>query len=107
MRLWIDDTHPAPTGFVRVKTANAAKAAIRCYERAFSGEDTIVISIGDDVEEFEARTLNYMFMKDDKERIAFEKIFGDELMSAQELSEGLSLLWDSKDADEGFGDIFD
>lgn len=31
MRLWIDDTHPAPTGFVRVKTANAAKAAIRCY----------------------------------------------------------------------------
>ena len=49
MRLWIDDTHPAPTGF-RVKTANAAKAAIRCYERAFSGEDTIVISIGDDVE---------------------------------------------------------
>lgn len=50
MRLWIDDTHTAPTGFVRVKTANAAKAAIRCYERAFSGEDTIVISIGDDVE---------------------------------------------------------
>lgn len=27
MRLWIDDTHPAPTGFVRVKTANAAKDA--------------------------------------------------------------------------------
>lgn len=48
MRLWIDDTHPAPTGFVQVKTANAAKAAIRCYERAFSGEDIIVISIGDD-----------------------------------------------------------
>lgn len=47
MRLWIDDIRPAPTGFVRVKTA---KAAIRCYERAFSGEDTIVISIGDDVE---------------------------------------------------------
>ena len=50
MRLWIDDTHPAPTGFVQVKTANAAKAAIRCYERTFSGDDTIVISIGDDVE---------------------------------------------------------
>lgn len=59
------------------------------------------------VEEFEARTLNYMFVKDDKERAVFEKIFGDELMSARELSEGLSLLWDSKDADEGFGDIFD
>lgn len=55
----------------------------------------------------EARTLNYMFVKDDKERVVFEKIFGDELMSARELSEGLSLLWDSKDADEGFGDIFD
>ena len=54
MRLWIDDTHPAPTGFVRVKTANAAKAAIRCYERAFSGEDIIVISIGDDnIESFD------------------------------------------------------
>ena len=50
MRLWIDDIRSAPTGFVRIKTANAAKAAIRCYERAFSGEDTIVISIGDDVE---------------------------------------------------------
>lgn len=50
MRLWIDDTHPAPTGFVRVKTVNAAKAAIRCYERTFSGDDTIVISIGNDVE---------------------------------------------------------
>lgn len=59
------------------------------------------------VEEFEARTLDYMFVKDDKERAIFEKIFGDEMMSAQELNEGLSLLWDSKDADEGFGDIFD
>lgn len=59
------------------------------------------------VEDFEARTLNYMFVKDDKERVVFEKIFGDELMSEQELSVGLSLLWDSKDADEGFGDIFD
>lgn len=48
-----------------------------------------------------------MFVKDDKERVVFEKIFGDELMSVQELSEGLSLLWDSKDTDEGFGDIFD
>lgn len=48
-----------------------------------------------------------MFVKDDKERAIFEKIFGYELMSAQELSEGLSLLWDSKDADEGFGDIFE
>lgn len=52
MRLWIDDICSAPTGFVRIKTANAAnaaKAAIRCYERTFSGEDTIVISIGDDI----------------------------------------------------------
>lgn len=107
MRLWIDDIRPAPTDFVRVKTANEAKAAIRCYERAFSGEDTIVISIGNDVEEFEARTLDYSYVQNSKEKEAFEKIFGDELMSAQELSEGLSLLWDSKDADEGFGDIFD
>lgn len=50
MRLQIDDIRPAPTGFVQVKTANAAKSVIRCYERTFSGEDTIVISIGDDVE---------------------------------------------------------
>ena len=59
------------------------------------------------VEEFEVRTLDYMFVKDDKERAVFEKIFGDELMSAQELSEGLSLLWESKDAHEGLGYIFD
>lgn len=50
MRLWIDDTHPAPSGLVWVKTVKTAKAAIRCYERTFSGEDIIVISIGDDVE---------------------------------------------------------
>ena len=59
------------------------------------------------VEEFETRTLDYSYVQNSKEKEAFEKIFGDELMSAQELSEGLSLLWDSKDADEGFGDIFD
>lgn len=59
------------------------------------------------VEDFEVRTLDYSCVQNSKEKEAFEKIFGDELMSAQELSEGLSLLWDSKDADEGFGDIFD
>ena len=52
-------------------------------------------------------TLDYMFVKDDKERAVFGKIFGDELMSAQELSEGLSLLWESKDAHEGLDYIFD
>lgn len=59
------------------------------------------------VEEFEVRTLDYMYVHDDREREVFEKIFGDELMSSQELDAGLSLLWDSKDADNGFGDIFD
>ena len=59
------------------------------------------------VEEFEVRTLDYMFVKDDKERAIFEKIFGDELMSTQELSKGLSLLWESKDAHEGLDYIFD
>lgn len=59
------------------------------------------------VEEFEVRTLDYMFVKDDKERAIFGKIFGDELMSTQELSEGLSLLWESKDAHEGLDYIFD
>lgn len=58
-------------------------------------------------ESFEVRTLNYMYVQDDREREIFEKIFGDELMSSQELDAGLSLLWDSKDADNGFGDIFD
>ena len=48
-----------------------------------------------------------MFVKDDKERVVFEKIFGDELKSAQELSEDLSLLWESKDAHEGLDYIFD
>ena len=59
------------------------------------------------VEKFEVRTLDYMFVKDDKERAVFEKIIDDELMSAQELSEGLSLLWESKDAHEGLDYIFD
>lgn len=48
MRLWIDDIRPAPVGFIWIKTVNDTKAAIRYYERTFSGEDTIVISIGDD-----------------------------------------------------------
>lgn len=59
------------------------------------------------VEEFEVRTLDYMFVKDDKERVVFEKIFSDEPMSAQEFSEGLSLLWESKDAHQGLDYIFD
>lgn len=50
MRLWIDNEQAAPTGFVQVKTVKEAKSAIRCYERTFSGEDTIVISIGNGVE---------------------------------------------------------
>ena len=50
MRLWIDDIRPAPSGFIWVKTVKEAKAAIRAYERTFSGEDTIVISVGNDVE---------------------------------------------------------
>ena len=50
MRLWIDNEQAAPSDFIWCKTSSEAKAAIRCYERTFSGEDTIVISIGDDVE---------------------------------------------------------
>ena len=52
-------------------------------------------------------TLDYMFVKDDKERVVFEKIFSDEPMSAQEFSKGLSLLWESKDAHQGLDYIFD
>ena len=52
MRLWIDDIRPAPVGFIWVKTVKEAKAAISVYERTFSGEDTIVISLGHDAGEF-------------------------------------------------------
>ena len=50
MRLWIDNEQAAPSDFIWCKTSSVAKAAIRCYERTFSGEDTIVISVGNDVE---------------------------------------------------------
>lgn len=59
------------------------------------------------IEEFEVRTLDYMYVQDGKEKETFEKIFGDDMMSSQELDEGLKLLWNSKKADKGFGDIFD
>jgi len=59
------------------------------------------------IEEFEVRTLDYMFVKDNKEREIFEKIFCDKVMSAQELSEGWVLLWESKSAHEGFNEIFE
>ena len=52
MRLWIDDIRPAPTGFIWVKTVKEAKAAIRFYERTFSCEDIIVISLDHDAGEF-------------------------------------------------------
>ena len=52
MRLWIDDIRHAPTGFVWAKTSKEAKAAIMFYERTFSGEDTIVISLDHDAGEF-------------------------------------------------------
>ena len=50
MRLWIDNEQAAPSDFIWCTTPSVAKAAIKSYERTFSGEDTIVISIGDDVE---------------------------------------------------------
>ena len=59
------------------------------------------------VEEFEARTLDYMYIQDDREREVFEEIFGDVMMSSQELDAGLNLLWNSEKTDKGFGDIFD
>ena len=31
MKLWIDDTRPAPEGYERVKTTNQAIDYIRCY----------------------------------------------------------------------------
>ena len=52
MRLWIDDIRPAPTGFIWVMTVKEAKAAIMFYERTFSGEDTIIISLDHDAGEF-------------------------------------------------------
>lgn len=48
-----------------------------------------------------------MYVQDGKEKEAFEKIFGDDMMSSQELDEGLNLLWNSKKVDKNFGDIFD
>lgn len=59
------------------------------------------------VEEFEVRTLDYMYIQDDREREVFEEIFGDVMMSSQELDAGLNLLWNSEKTDKGFGDIFD
>ena len=58
------------------------------------------------VEEFEARTLDYRYVQNSKEKEAFEKIFGDDMMSLQELDEGLNLLWNSEKSDKGFGNIF-
>ncbi len=52
MRLWVDDIRPAPDGFLWVKTVKDAKVMIRCYERMFSGEDIIVISLDHDAGEF-------------------------------------------------------
>lgn len=59
------------------------------------------------VEEFEVHTLDYMYIQDDREREVFEEIFGDVMMSSQELDAGLNLLWNSEKTDKGFGDIFD
>lgn len=59
------------------------------------------------VEEFEVRTLDYRYVQNSKEKEVFEKIFGDDMMSLQELDEGLNLLWNSEKSDKGFGDIFD
>lgn len=58
-------------------------------------------------EDFEVRTLDYMYVQDSRQKEVFEKIFGDEMMSSQELDAGLNLLWNSEKADKGFSDIFD
>lgn len=59
------------------------------------------------IEEFEVRTLDYSYVQNSKEKEVFEKIFGYDMMSLQELDEGLNLLWNSEKSDKDFGDIFD
>ena len=47
IKIWMDDVRPAPDGYIHCRSVNEAKAAIRFYERNFSG-DTILINLDHD-----------------------------------------------------------
>ena len=51
MKLWIDDTRPAPNGFIWCKSVNQAKAAITAYEHQYSC-DNILIDLDHDAVDY-------------------------------------------------------
>lgn len=46
MKIWIDDIHPAPDGYVWCKNVNEGKVAITHYEHVYS-DDILMLDLGD------------------------------------------------------------
>lgn len=63
MKLWIDDVRPAPEGYIWIKKAEDAKAAIRSYERNMT-DDNILIDLDHDAGDYAVDGEDYIKLLD-------------------------------------------
>ena len=63
MKLWIDDTRPAPNGYIWVKSVEAAKTAIWHYEHNMT-DDNILIDLDHDAGDYVSKGGDYIKLLD-------------------------------------------
>lgn len=63
MKLWIDDTRPAPNGYIWVKSVDTAKAAIHYYEHNMT-DDNILIDLDHDAGDYVSKGGDYIKLLD-------------------------------------------
>ena len=63
MKLWIDDTRPAPVGYIWAKSVEAAKTAIWHYENNMT-DDNILIDLDHDAGDYAVNGGDYIKLLD-------------------------------------------
>ena len=63
MKLWIDDSRPAPSGYIWVKSVEAAKTAIWQYEHNMI-DDNILIDLDHDAGDYASKGGDYIKLLD-------------------------------------------
>lgn len=63
MKLWIDDTRPAPIGYIWAKSVEDAKAAICYYEHTMT-DDNIIIDLDHDAGDYAVNGGDYIKLLD-------------------------------------------
>lgn len=63
MKLWIDDTRPAPVGYIWTKSVDSAKTAIWQYEHNMT-DDNILIDLDHDAGDYVSKGGDYIKLLD-------------------------------------------